>query len=77
MKTVQIDLKALLSRGDQQKIAAQLNISRQAVSDALDAARPGNRVVKLALQMAKDSGALDAAQALSTLASGTQPQAAA
>jgi DNA-binding transcriptional regulator LsrR (DeoR family) len=61
------NLKALLQRGDQKTIAERLNLSKQTVSDALNEGRPGHPVVIEALRMARESGALAAAQDLATL----------
>jgi DNA-binding transcriptional regulator LsrR (DeoR family) len=60
-------LADLLPHGAKAKIAAKLNISRQAVGDALRRAKPGNRVVIEALRMARESGALTAALDLNSL----------
>lgn len=51
----------LLPHGALTKIANQLGISRQAVSEALAKAKPGHPAVVEALRMARESGSLDAA----------------
>ena len=61
------NIKRLLPHGSIKAIADKLGISRPAVSQALKDARPGSRVVQEALRMAKESGALEAAQTLNTL----------
>ena len=57
----------LLPRGAQQKIADELGISRQAVGDALKRGKPSNLVVIKALEIARASGSLAAAQDLASL----------
>jgi predicted transcriptional regulator len=61
------NLRNLLPHGSSATIAAKLGISCSAVSQALKAGRPGNRIVQEALRMAKASGGLEAAQVLQTL----------
>lgn len=61
------NLKHLLPYGSISAIAKKLGISGSGVSQALKDGRPGSRVVQEALRMAKESGALEAAQTLSTL----------
>ena len=60
-------LKRLLPHGSVSEIAKKLGISSPAVSQALKDGRPGSRVVQEALRMAKESGALEAAQTLASL----------
>ncbi|GAA4362256.1 hypothetical protein GCM10023185_30030 [Hymenobacter saemangeumensis] len=67
MQAKKTELAKLLPYGGISSIAKKLGISRQAVSDALAAGRPGNRVVIEALRMAKESGSLEAAQSLASL----------
>lgn len=67
METSKQNIKHLLPLGSIAAIAKKLGISPPAVSQALKAGRPGNRVVQEALRMAKESGALEAAQVLATL----------
>lgn len=67
MEAKQINLKRLLPRGSISAIAKSLGISGPAVSQALKNGKPGSRVVQEALRMAKDSGALEAAQIIATL----------
>ena len=61
------DLASLLPRGSQKAIAAKLGVCRQAVHDALKRGNPANRIVIEAVRIAKESGALEAAQALNSL----------
>lgn len=60
-------LKRLLPHGSLGVIAKKLGISGSAVSQALKDGKPSSRVVQEALRMAKESGALEAAQTLATL----------
>jgi predicted transcriptional regulator len=57
-------LAELLPHGSIQKIADKLGIGKQAVSKALRRQRPGHPAVLEALQMAKASGAFEAARDL-------------
>jgi hypothetical protein len=57
----------LLRRGALSLIAAKLGMTRQAVSLALIAGKPGHPAVIEAIKMAKESGSLDAAQAIASL----------
>jgi predicted transcriptional regulator len=61
------NIKRLLPHGSIKTIADKLGISGPAVSQALKEGKPGSRVVQEALRMAKESGAIEAAQTLSTL----------
>ncbi|MBW3128861.1 hypothetical protein [Hymenobacter profundi] len=63
-----LTLADLLPRGSQQKIAERLGIKKQAVSAAIKKCKPGNAVVIEALRIARECGALDAAQDLAKLA---------
>jgi hypothetical protein len=67
-----INISDLLPHGGIGEIAQQLGISKQAVSLALKAGKPGHAAVRLALSIAQESGALEAAQQLAKLASATQ-----
>ncbi len=67
MQAPKTDLRRLLPYGGMSALAKELDISRQAVSEALAAGRPGNKVVQAALRMARESGSLEAAQDLATL----------
>ncbi|RSK23947.1 MULTISPECIES: helix-turn-helix domain-containing protein [Hymenobacter] len=60
-------LSDLLPRGSQSQIAEKLNMSRQAVGDALKRCKPGNPVVIEAMRIARECGALDTAKDLATL----------
>ena len=60
-------LAELLPYGAQSQIAKKLNLTRQAVGDALKRGKPGNRVVIEAMRIARESGALATAQDLATL----------
>ena len=61
------NISQLVPYGGMKKIAEKLGITSQAVSLALKGGKPGNRVVQEALKMAKESGALEAAQTLASL----------
>ena len=61
------NLKQLLPHGAITAIAKKLGIKQPSVSAALRRGLPGNRAVQEALRMAKESGGLEAAQALQTL----------
>lgn len=61
------NLKLLLHHGAVSAIAKKLGISAAAVSQALKAGKPGNRIVQEAVLMAEASGALYTAQALASL----------
>jgi predicted transcriptional regulator len=60
-------LKALLPHGAQKSIATKLNLSKQAVSDALTEGRPNHPAVVEAVRMVKESGSLGAAQMMEEL----------
>ena len=60
-------LSGLLSQGDITIIAKKLNLSLGAASAALKRGNPGHPAVRAALSIAKESGALEAAQALATI----------
>lgn len=61
------NLKHLLPYGSISAIAKKLGISGPAVSQALKDGRPGSPAVQEALRIAKESGALEAAQTLASL----------
>lgn len=61
------DLQRLLPRGGISQIAKKLGITRQAVSLAIKSAKPGNPAVIEAMNIARASGALGAAQDIATL----------
>ena len=61
------NLARLLAPGDVGAIAAELGLSTCAASAAIRRAHPGHKAVQLALKMARESGALEAAQTLATL----------
>ena len=67
MQAKKIDLRTLLARGDMSKIGEKLGVTRQAVSLALKEGKPSHPAVKEALRIARESGALAAAQDLATL----------
>jgi predicted transcriptional regulator len=60
-------LKALLPHGGQKSIAQKLNLSKQAVSDALTEGRPNHPAVVEAVRMVQESGSLDAARVIGEL----------
>jgi predicted transcriptional regulator len=60
-------LKELLQRGAQKSIAAKLNLSKQAVSNALNEGRPSHPAVVEAVRMVQESGSLDAARIMEEL----------
>jgi DNA-binding transcriptional regulator LsrR (DeoR family) len=60
-------LKALLPHGAQKSIAAKLNISKQAVSSALNEGRPSHPAVVEATKMVLESGSLNAARLMEEL----------
>jgi predicted transcriptional regulator len=60
-------LKELLKHGAQKSIAAKLNLSRQAVSMALNEGRPNHPAVVEAVRMVQESGSLDAARVIEEL----------
>ena len=62
-----INITPFVPHGGMTQIANKLGMSLQAVSQALKNGRPGNRAVQEALRMAKDSGAIEAAQTLATI----------
>jgi DNA-binding phage protein len=62
-----INLVPFVPHGGMTKIASKLGVSLQAVSKALKSGRPGNPAVQEALRMAKESGAIEAAQILATI----------
>lgn len=60
-------LASLVPHGEMSKIADKLGITKQAVSLALKAGKPSHPAVQEALRIAKDSGAIEAAQTLATI----------
>jgi DNA-binding transcriptional regulator LsrR (DeoR family) len=60
-------LADLLPYGAQSQIAAKLDMSRQAVGDALKRGKPGNRVVIEAMRIAREIGALETAKDLASI----------
>ena len=61
------DLASLLAPGDIGAIAKKLNLSHGATSSAIRRGKPGHPAVRLALELAEQSGALHAAQQLAKL----------
>jgi hypothetical protein len=61
------NISSLLAPGDVSAIAQTVGISITAASAAIRRANPGHPAVREALRMAKESGALEAAQTLSAL----------
>lgn len=60
-------IRHILPRGGMAIIARKFGITRQAVSQALKLARPGNPVVQEAVKMAQESGAVDTAIFLASI----------
>jgi hypothetical protein len=60
-------LRKMLPDGEIKRMAARAGVTSATVSIALKRARPGNRFVIEALQIARESGALGAAQDMATL----------
>jgi predicted transcriptional regulator len=60
-------LKELLPHGAQKSIATKLNLSKQAVSNALNEGRPSHPAVVEAARMVQESGSLDAARMIDEL----------
>jgi predicted transcriptional regulator len=60
-------LKELLRHGAQKSIAEKLNLSKQAVSKALNEERPNHPAVIEATRMVQESGSLDAARIIDEL----------
>jgi DNA-binding phage protein len=65
--TSKINVSGLVPHGGMKKIAEKLGITSQAVSLALKAGKPSHPAVQEVLRMAKESGAIEAAQILATL----------
>lgn len=61
-------ISSLLSYGDVGTIASRLGLSIGATSSAIKRGNPGHPAVREALRIAKESGALEAAQTLASLA---------
>lgn len=64
-------LKSLLPHGAQKTIAEKLNLSKQAVSEALTEGRPNHPAVVEAARMVQESGSLDAARMIQELSDST------
>lgn len=60
-------LTDLLPPGSVKRMAAEANVTVQAVSGALSKGRPTNRFVQQALRIAKECGSLEAAQQLASV----------
>jgi predicted transcriptional regulator len=60
-------LKELLPHGGQKSIAIKLNLSKQAVSTALNEERPNHPAVIEAARMVQESGSLNAARIIDEL----------
>lgn len=69
MEPKEKNIQYLLPRGAVSAIAKKLGVSTPTVSKALKSGRPGSASVQEALRMAQESGALDAAKTLASLAS--------
>jgi hypothetical protein len=67
MQAKPVDIRNLLRRGDMTAIGVKLGVSRQAVSLALAEGRPGHPAVIEAMRIARESGALEAAQDMASL----------
>lgn len=63
-----INISSLLAPGDISAIAQKLGLSPSAASAAIKRGTPGHPAVRLAIQKAKESGALEAAITLAALA---------
>ena len=66
MKTYFTNIRYIVPHGGMTLIAQKLGITRQAVSQALKVARPGNPIIQEAIKMAQESGTVDAARILAT-----------
>ena len=62
------NISSLLAPGDISAIAKKLGLSPSAASAAIKRGTPGHPAVRLAIQKAKESGALETAQTLAVLA---------
>ena len=62
------NISSLLAPGDIGAIASKLGLSACATSAAIRRANPGHPAVREALRIAQESGALDAAKTLASLA---------
>jgi len=60
-------ISSLIGYGGVSLIAKELNLSPGATSAALRRANPGHPAVKMAMKLAKESGALEVAQSLAKL----------
>ena len=63
-----LTISSLLSHGDIGTIAARIGLSTGATSSAIKRGNPGHPAVREALRIAKESGALEAAKALASIA---------
>ena len=61
------NISSMLSQGDIGSIARKLGLSPGAVSAAIKRANPGHPAVRMALFIAKESGAIEAAQTLAAI----------
>ena len=61
------NIRHIVPRGGMTLIAQKLGVSRQAVSQALKAAKPSNTIVQEAIKMAQESGTVDTARVLATI----------
>jgi hypothetical protein len=67
MQANEINIRGIVPHGGMKLIAEKLGMTAQAVSLALKVAKPNHPAVRLALQMAEESGTLVAAQQLAKL----------
>lgn len=67
MKMDFTNIRHFIPHGGMTLIAQKLGISRQAVSQALKAAKPSNPIVQEAIKMAQDSGTVDTARVLAAI----------
>jgi DNA-binding phage protein len=67
MKVDTANIRHIVPHGGMTLIAQKLGITRQAVSQALKAARPSNPIVQEAIRMAQESGTVDAARILASI----------
>lgn len=67
MKVVIMNIRHIVPHGGMTLIAQKLGITRQAVSQALKAAKPGNPIVQEAIKMAQESGTVDTAKVLAAI----------
>ncbi|WP_223648928.1 hypothetical protein [Hymenobacter psoromatis] len=67
MKVNTANIRHIVPHGGMTLIAQKLGITRQAVSQALKAAKPSNPIVQEAIKMAQESGAVDTARILASI----------